>query len=112
MLTVSAEWISDFITPVSYNVTSNTEVIYHTITFEWPELFSEVNNQAGWGTVYYATKNVSDHNPLQIVIHSRLSSIPMFHAQYLGRITLPSNLLAPLGLLTTPDKIKAIVAMA
>lgn len=46
------------------------DVIYHTITFGNPVLFSEVANQAGWGTVYYATKTVSDRNPLHIVTHS------------------------------------------
>jgi hypothetical protein len=57
---------------VFYNVTSNINVTYFTITFENPVLFSEVANQAGWGTIYYATKTVSNHNPqipLLIVTH-------------------------------------------
>jgi hypothetical protein len=32
-------------------------------------MFSEVANQAGWGTVYYATNAVSDHIPHHIVTH-------------------------------------------
>ena len=55
-----------------YNVTSNINVTYFTITFGNPVLFSEVANQARWGTVYYAIKTVSNHNPripLLIVAH-------------------------------------------
>ena len=57
---------------VFYNVTSNINVTYFTITFGNPVLFSEVANQAGWGTIYYATKTVSNHTPripLLIVAH-------------------------------------------
>ena len=59
-------------TSVLCNLTSNINVTYITITFGNPVLFSEVANQAGWGTIYYATKTVSNHNsriPLLIVAH-------------------------------------------
>ena len=59
-LTIVAGWISDRDNAsVSYDVISDMDVIYHTITFKRPVLFSEVANQAGWGKVYYATRNVS-----------------------------------------------------
>ena len=39
---------------------SDTGVINHAIRLLEPVPFSEVVNQAGWGTLYYATENVSD----------------------------------------------------
>jgi hypothetical protein len=51
------------VTSVFHNVTSTMDVTYYTITFDNPVLFSEVANQAGWGTIYYATKTVSNYNP-------------------------------------------------
>jgi hypothetical protein len=72
------------------------DVIYHTITFGQPVLFSEVASQPGWGTVYYATKAVSDHTSLHIVTHSRLFSKAMLHIQSIS-LTFPSNIFAPLG---------------
>jgi hypothetical protein len=48
-------------------MTVNMNVTYHTITFRNPVLFSEAADHAGWGTVYYAMKTVSNHNSLHIV---------------------------------------------
>jgi hypothetical protein len=42
------------------SVTSNTDVIYHTISFWDPVVFSENAYLLGWGTLYFAMKNVSD----------------------------------------------------
>lgn len=47
------------------NVTSNMDVIYHALTFWEPVLFSEeLGTDAGWGTLYYAMKNVSNDSSL------------------------------------------------
>ena len=51
------------VTSLTHNATSNIDVTYFTITFEKPALFSEIDNQAGWGTIYFATKTVSNRNP-------------------------------------------------
>jgi hypothetical protein len=59
--TISAEWISqsgDINTLLTNNVTSNMDAIYHNITFFEPVSF---DSQTGWGTLYYAMKNVSDY---------------------------------------------------
>jgi hypothetical protein len=60
-LTISAEWISRSHTSplLNNNVTSNMDAIYHTITFSEPVSF---DSQTGWGTLYYAIKNVSDYS--------------------------------------------------
>ena len=72
------------------------DIIYHTITFGTPVSFSEVASQPGWGTVYYATKAVSDHTPLHIVTHSWLFRIAILHIQ-LTRMTIPLTIFAPLA---------------
>jgi hypothetical protein len=59
-LTISTEWISGSqgTRPLLYNnVTSNMDAIYHTIISSGHALF----DQTGWGTFYYAMKNVSDY---------------------------------------------------
>jgi hypothetical protein len=82
-LTVVTEWISGDNDQFMYwNVTSNTDVFYHTITFSDPVLFSEIIDQAGWGTLYYATKMVSDNDSLHLITHSRWSRRAISHTQY------------------------------
>jgi len=60
-LTTSAAWLSGSgggDTVLFYNdVTQNMDAIYHTITLSEPVPFDD---QTGWGTLYYAIKNVSD----------------------------------------------------
>jgi hypothetical protein len=61
-LTISAGWISqsgDTSSLLNNNVTSNMDAIYHTIAFSEPVSF---DSRTGWGTLYYATKNVSDYS--------------------------------------------------
>jgi hypothetical protein len=41
------------------NVTSNTDVIYHSIAFWDQAMFSKADDYPVWGTPYYAMKNVS-----------------------------------------------------
>ena len=59
---------SDFMV---WNVISNDEAIYHTVTYLEPVLFSEDSYQAGWGTFYYATKAVRIFYSFHLVAHSR-----------------------------------------
>lgn len=59
------EWISgdgDPITSVYSAATTDRGVIYHAIKFSEPAIFNEALDQAGWGTLYYAMKNVSYHD--------------------------------------------------
>ena len=61
-LTTSAVWLSGSIsayTSLYYNsVTSNMDAIYHTIAPPEPVSY---DTRTGWGTLYYAMKNVSDN---------------------------------------------------
>jgi len=64
LINITAEWMSgDRTQDIQWNVTSNTNVIYHTVTLGNPVLFSEVGVQAEWGTLYYAMTSVSDKGP-------------------------------------------------
>jgi hypothetical protein len=64
LVDITAEWMSGNRTQdIQWNVTSNTNVIYHTVTLENPVMFSEVGVQAEWGTLYYAMTSVSDKGP-------------------------------------------------
>jgi hypothetical protein len=55
---------------IQWNVTSNTNTIYHTVTLQDPVLFSGVGAQAEWGTLYFAMKTVSDDGrPVILVTH-------------------------------------------
>jgi hypothetical protein len=85
---------------VIWNVISNRDIIYHTVTFGKPVVFSEVASRPEWGTVYYATKTVSDNTPLHIVTHSRLFRIAILHIQLMW-VTFPSSIFTPMGTWTT-----------
>jgi hypothetical protein len=50
-------------------VTSNSNVIYHAVTLWEQVMFSENSSQAGWGTLYFAMKAVSDFSPFDFVTH-------------------------------------------
>ena len=54
---------------IQWNVTSNTEVTYHTVTLQDPVLFNEVGAQAEWGTLYFAMESVSDDSHFILVSH-------------------------------------------
>jgi hypothetical protein len=69
LVNITAEWMSGNRTQgIQWNVTSNTNVIYHTVTLENPVVFSEVGVQAEWGTLYYAMTSVSDKGPSVFVL--------------------------------------------
>jgi hypothetical protein len=85
-VTMTIEWISgdgDPITSVYSTATTDRGVIYHSIKFSEPVTFTEVLDQAGWGTLYYAMKNVSrrDGGSFRLVTHSRLYRRAMSHTQ-------------------------------
>jgi len=71
-----AEWNSgDRGHLIKWSATNNTNIIYHSVKLQAPAKFSEIGNQAEWGTLYYAMAKVSDClsvwriNP-KCVIHS------------------------------------------
>ena len=61
LLSFVTEWNSgDRTQTIMWSSTSNADVIFHRVTLKSPELFTEVINQAEWGTLYYAMKAVRD----------------------------------------------------
>jgi len=81
---VTGEWMSgDRSQYIQWNVTSNTDVIYHTVTLQDPTLFSEVGAQAEWGTLYYAMKTVSDDGPFIFVTHGPWSRETVSRTRFL-----------------------------
>jgi len=100
-VTMTIEWISgdgDPITSVYWTATTDRGVIYHAIKFSEPVTFTEVLDQAGWGTLYYAMKNVSrrDGGSFRLVTHSRLYRRAMSHTQDQTEL-LTSRILRVLG---------------
>jgi hypothetical protein len=54
------EWMSgDRSQSILWGSTSNTDIVYHTVTLQTSTTFKEIIDQAEWGTLYYAMKNVS-----------------------------------------------------
>jgi hypothetical protein len=59
-LNVATEWLSgDKTQMIAWSTTNNSNLIYHSAGLENPAEFTEINNQAEWGTLYYAMKSVS-----------------------------------------------------
>ena len=57
------EWNSgDRNQEILWSANSNGDVIYHSVTLKTQEVFSEIIDQANWGTLYYAMQTVSDTN--------------------------------------------------
>ena len=57
------EWNSgDRNQEILWSANSNADVIYHSVTLKTQEVFSEIIDQANWGTLYYAMQTVSDNN--------------------------------------------------
>src|SRR6266566_7227446 len=55
-----AEWNSgDRTQKLLWHSTSNSDVIFHSVTLQTPTTFMEVLDQAQWGTLYYAMIAVS-----------------------------------------------------
>jgi Domain of unknown function (DUF5127) len=65
-----AEWNSrDVNQTILWGVTSNANVIYHSVTLQTQAEFTEVVDQAEWGTLYYAMPTVSDSNRFAYLTH-------------------------------------------
>jgi hypothetical protein len=61
LLSFVTEWISgDRTQKILWNTPSYADVIFHRVTLQTPALFTEVIDQAEWGTLYYAMKAVRD----------------------------------------------------
>ena len=61
LLSLVTEWNSgDRSQTILWNSTSNADAIFHSVTLQKPALFTEVIDQAEWGTLYYAMKAVRD----------------------------------------------------
>ncbi len=59
-LSLVTEWNSgDRTQNILWSPTSNSDVIFHSVTLQKPAPFTEVLDQAEWGTLYYAMKAVS-----------------------------------------------------
>ena len=60
-LSFFTEWNSgDRTQKILWNSTSNADVIFHRVTLQTQTVFTEVTDQAEWGTLYYAMKAVRD----------------------------------------------------
>ncbi|KAF8263272.1 hypothetical protein EI94DRAFT_1704113 [Lactarius quietus] len=56
---VSGQWLSgDRSQEIEWSTTSNNGIIYHMVELQNPAVFSEIDTQADWGTLYYAMKSV------------------------------------------------------
>jgi Domain of unknown function (DUF5127) len=61
LLSLVTEWNSgDRSQTIRWNSTNDADVIFHLVTLQTPALFTEVIDQAEWGTLYYAMKDVRD----------------------------------------------------
>jgi hypothetical protein len=57
------EWNSgDRNQEILWSANSNADVIYHSVTLQTREVFTEIIGQAEWGTLYYAMQIVSGTN--------------------------------------------------
>jgi len=74
-LTVATEWLSGYDNQSSsstdqyWRYISIPEVQYHLLSNSEQVTFGEVFDQAEWGTLYFAMKNVSDNGFLYLVTH-------------------------------------------
>ena len=78
-----AEWNSgDRSQTIVWNSTSNAEVVFHSATLQTQTsaVFTEIIDQAEWGTLYYAMKAVRDS--FQLSYSTRLS-----HSLYRGKVS-------------------------
>ncbi|KAH9000737.1 hypothetical protein EDB86DRAFT_2802105 [Lactarius hatsudake] len=58
---ISGEWNSgDRSHVIRWSATSTSDVVYHTVNLQNPVVFNEINNQAEWGSVYYAMKSANN----------------------------------------------------
>ena len=66
---IITEWLSgDSSQDIQWSTTSNTNLIYHMVELQNQAVFSEINSQAEWGTLYYAMRNVSGNGTVCILL--------------------------------------------
>ena len=51
---------------IDWNVTSTSNVVFHTVKLKSPVLFEEISSQAEWGSFYYAMGSVSGSSVIYI----------------------------------------------
>jgi hypothetical protein len=60
LLSFAAEWNSgDRTQKIQWHSTFNSDVIFHSVTLQTLATFTEIVDQAQWGTLYYAMQAVS-----------------------------------------------------
>ncbi|KAH9020012.1 hypothetical protein EDB85DRAFT_1872799, partial [Lactarius pseudohatsudake] len=58
---ISGDWTSgDRSHLMRWSATSTSDVVYHTVNMQNPVVFNEINDQAEWGSVYYAMKSANN----------------------------------------------------
>jgi hypothetical protein len=61
LLSFVKEWNSgDRNQVIVWSATSNADVIFHSVRLQTSAVFTEIVEQAEWGTLYYAMQTVSD----------------------------------------------------
>ncbi|KAI9513395.1 hypothetical protein F5148DRAFT_1278777 [Russula earlei] len=107
---VTGEWNSGNRTDmISWSQTIKSNVIYHNVRLQTPTVFNEINNQADWGNLYYATALVNNvtykidqiapvsrgyfvdngrlDNQVEMAVHTISKTFPVFAMSYdLGTI--------------------------
>ncbi|KAF8273676.1 hypothetical protein EI94DRAFT_1167505 [Lactarius quietus] len=72
---VSGEWNSgDRSQVIDWSATSTSNAVFHTVRVQNPVLFEEINNQAEWGSFYYAMGS-ADNITFEIAQDSRQSFV-------------------------------------
>jgi hypothetical protein len=60
LLSFVTEWISgDRTQKILWNTTFDSSAIFHNVTLQTPATYTEILDQAEWGTLYFATPGVS-----------------------------------------------------
>lgn len=63
LLSFVTEWNSgDRNQVILWSATSNANVTFHSVRLQTPAVFTEIIDQAEWGTLYYAMQTVSDNH--------------------------------------------------
>ncbi|KAH8997957.1 hypothetical protein EDB92DRAFT_2024888, partial [Lactarius akahatsu] len=58
---ISGDWTSgDRSHTMRWSATSTSDVVYHTVNMQNPVVFNEINDQAEWGSAYYAMKSANN----------------------------------------------------
>ena len=66
-LKVVAEWMSgDRSQIITWSTTTNSNVVYHSVSLQNPTLFEEIATQQEWGTLHIAMKSVRENGAICI----------------------------------------------